>query len=102
MAKMVVNYLLITPLPSLRSSLSPAVLREDKIRNLSTMQANNNEDENNEFPLFLSRSTAGVAEGGGATEYTTCTFSDISNITEELQQYIIQACELGLMGIHSD
>jgi hypothetical protein len=30
------------------------------------------------------------------------TFSDISNETEELQTYIIQACELGLMGIHPD
>jgi hypothetical protein len=104
MAKMVVNYAVnvlgispemgITP-PSLRDT-SPD--REEKIRNLSTMQAdtneNKNEDENNELPLFLSRSTAGVAEGGGAIAQEDCTFSDTSNETEELQTYIILACQL--------
>jgi hypothetical protein len=102
MAKMVVNYAVnvlgispemgITPLPSLRSSLSPD--REIKIRNLSIMQEDKNEDENNELPLFSSRSTAGVAEGGGAIAENCNTFSDIANQTKELQTYITLACQL--------
>jgi hypothetical protein len=32
----------------------------------------------------------------------TCIFSDISDETAELQQYIILACQLGLTGIHPD
>jgi predicted outer membrane repeat protein len=118
MAKMVVNYAVnvlgispemgITP-PSLRDT-SPAVLREGKIRNLSITQEDK-ESENNETPIFLSRSTAGVAEGGGAInaegvidtnkipptplyERGNCTFSDIANQTQELQTYITQACQL--------
>jgi hypothetical protein len=30
------------------------------------------------------------------------TFNDLANTTQEFQTYIIQACELGLMGIRSD
>jgi hypothetical protein len=37
------------------------------------------------------------------TSKEQCTaFSDINTINPELQSYIIQACELGLMGLHSD
>jgi hypothetical protein len=66
------------------------------------MQADKNEEENNETPLFLSRSTAGVAEGGGAIAQETCTFSDLNQAPADLQPFIINVCELGLMGLNAD
>jgi hypothetical protein len=36
------------------------------------------------------------------TPSITCTFSDLNQTNEELQTYIIQACELGLMGLNAD
>jgi hypothetical protein len=100
MAKMISvyaeNVLGITP-PSLRDT-SPAVLREGKQRNLSIMQ----EDKNNETPTFSSRSTAGVAEGGGAMSSEQCIFSDLNQAPADFQPFIIQACELGLMGLNAD
>jgi hypothetical protein len=36
------------------------------------------------------------------TSSITCTFSDLNQTNEELQTYIIQACELGLMGLNAD
>jgi hypothetical protein len=37
-----------------------------------------------------------------STSSITCTFSDLNQTNEELQNYIIQACELGLMGLNAD
>jgi hypothetical protein len=78
---MVVNYVAITP--SSVASLLPLPLSGE---------------ENKEFPIFLSRSTAGVAEGGGAINaegaINHCTFTDLTTTTNELQTYITLACQL--------
>jgi hypothetical protein len=78
---MIVNYVAITP--SSVAALLPLPLSGE---------------ENKGIPIFSSRSTAGVAEGGGAINAeganTTCTFSDLTTTTNELQTYITLACQL--------